>query len=53
MIARTLPPMIAEARASAIIGGQVRAIISPHPELGFDVDKLEDLRAAEAAASSP
>jgi len=49
----TLPQL--EARAGAIISGRVAAIISTYPELGFDVDKLEDLylarRVAEGFAS--
>ncbi len=39
-----------EARASQIIGGRVAAVISTHAELGFDVDKLEDLELARRAA---
>ncbi len=35
-----------EDRASAIISGRVAAIISHYPELGFDVDKVEDLEVA-------
>ena len=49
----TLPR--AEARAGAILGARAAAIISAYPELGFDVDKLEDLylsrRVAEASDS--
>ena len=39
-----------EARASQLVGGRVSAIISTYPELGFDVDKLEDLNLARRAA---
>jgi GTP:adenosylcobinamide-phosphate guanylyltransferase len=41
-----------EARASHIVGARVAAIISSYPELGFDVDKLEDLNLARQAAPS-
>lgn len=41
----TLPQL--EARAARIIGGRVAAVISPYPELGFDVDKLSDLEVAQ------
>ena len=44
----TIPQL--EARASAIISGQVAAIISHYPELGFDVDKVEDLELARRVA---
>ena len=40
-----------EARASRIIGGRAKAIISRHAELGFDVDKLADLEVARRAAA--
>jgi len=43
----TLPYV--EAVATRIIGAPARAIISPHPEIGFDVDKLDDLVAVEQA----
>jgi GTP:adenosylcobinamide-phosphate guanylyltransferase len=39
-----------EERASAIISGRVAAVISTYAELGFDVDKLEDLEVARRAA---
>ena len=32
-----------ERRASAIVQAQVAAVVVEHPELGFDVDKMEDL----------
>ena len=41
-----------EARASQLVGGRVSAVISTYPELGFDVDKLEDLNLARRAAES-
>ena len=41
-----------EARASQLVGGRVAAVISTYPELGFDVDKLEDLNLARRAAES-
>ena len=41
-----------EARASRLVGGRVAAVISTYPELGFDVDKLEDLNLARRAAES-
>ncbi len=34
------------------MGGRVRAIISTYAELGFDVDKLEDLNLARQVAES-
>lgn len=43
----TLPYI--EAVATRILGASARAIISPHPEIGFDVDKLDDLAAVERA----
>jgi hypothetical protein len=39
-----------ERRASAIVGARVRAVVSEHAELGFDVDKLEDLVIAREVA---
>jgi len=41
-----------EKQASKLAGGRVRAIISTYPELGFDVDKLEDLNLARQMAAS-
>ncbi len=41
-----------EARGGRIVGGRVSAIISAYPELGFDVDKLDDLNIARQAAPS-
>ncbi|UCC69330.1 MAG: NTP transferase domain-containing protein [Armatimonadota bacterium] len=41
-----------EARAGHIIAGRVAAIISSYAELGFDVDKLEDLNLARQVAPS-
>jgi hypothetical protein len=39
-----------EERACAIISGRVAAVISTYAELGFDVDKAEDLEVARRAA---
>jgi GTP:adenosylcobinamide-phosphate guanylyltransferase len=39
-------------RAGAIIGGRVVAVITTYPELGFDVDKMEDLNLARRVAPS-
>jgi GTP:adenosylcobinamide-phosphate guanylyltransferase len=36
-----------EARASEMLGGTLRAVRCEHPELGFDVDDLHDLKLAE------
>jgi GTP:adenosylcobinamide-phosphate guanylyltransferase len=41
-----------EARASAVVGAPAVAIISSYPELGFDVDKLEDLYLSRRVAES-
>jgi len=46
----TLPHL--EARAGEIIHGRVAAVISSYPELGFDVDKLDDLRVARRIAET-
>jgi GTP:adenosylcobinamide-phosphate guanylyltransferase len=46
----TLPHI--EARASAILGARAAAIISAYPELGFDVDKLDDLYLSRRVAES-
>ena len=45
----TLPAL--EARASAIVRGRVRAVVTEFAELGFDVDKMDDLRVAREARS--
>ena len=45
----TIPAL--ERRASAIVGARVRALVSEYPELGFDVDKLEDLLLARDVAA--
>lgn len=37
-----------EKRAARLFGGKLRAVVSPYPEIAADVDKPEDLRAAEA-----
>lgn len=46
----TLPQL--EARISAILGGRATYLISEYPELGFDVDKLDDLRLCQRVAAS-
>jgi GTP:adenosylcobinamide-phosphate guanylyltransferase len=46
----TLPHI--EARAGAILGAPAAAIISTYAELGFDVDKLDDLRLSRRVANS-
>jgi len=43
----TLPYL--EQVASRLLLASVRAIVTPYPELGFDVDKLDDLAAVEQA----
>ena len=43
----TLPYL--ESVASRILDAPTRAIVSPYPEIGFDVDKLDDLAAVEKA----
>ena len=37
----------AEARATAILGAPVRAIVSPFPETGVNVDRVSDIALAE------
>lgn len=37
----------AEARASRVIGAHVRAVISPYPEIGVNVDRVTDIALAE------
>lgn len=37
----------AEARASEVIGARVRAVISPFPEIGVNVDRVSDIALAE------
>jgi GTP:adenosylcobinamide-phosphate guanylyltransferase len=51
LIGRLTIPQL-EARAGALIAGRVAAVISVHPDLGFDVDKLEDLFLARRVANS-
>lgn len=41
----------AEKRLSNLIGGQGRAVITPHPEIGMDVDKDSDLELARRILS--
>jgi hypothetical protein len=43
----TLPYL--EGVASRLLAAPARAIITPHPELGFDIDKAADLAAVERA----
>lgn len=38
----------AEARASAVIGAPVRAVVTPYPEIGVNVDRVSDIALAEA-----
>ena len=47
----TLPAI--ESVAGRILGAPARAIITPHPELGFDVDKVDDLDIVEQALANP
>lgn len=49
LLTGTLTLVRIEQVAARILGAQVRAIITPYPELGFDVDKPEDVQAVEAA----
>jgi molybdopterin-guanine dinucleotide biosynthesis protein A len=44
---RRLTIAAAEARASQIIGARVRAVISPYPEIGVNVDRVSDIALAE------
>jgi len=37
----------AEERASRVIGARVRAVISPYPEIGVNVDRVSDIALAE------
>jgi molybdopterin-guanine dinucleotide biosynthesis protein A len=37
----------AEARASKVIGARVRAVVSPYPEIGVNVDRVSDIALAE------
>ena len=46
----TLPQL--EARASRIIGARVSAIVTNYAEIGFDIDKLDDLNLARRVADS-
>lgn len=41
----------AEARASYVIGANVRAIVSPYAEIGLNVDRLSDIALAEKYAA--
>ena len=42
----------AEARASYVIGARVRAVVSPYPEIGVNVDRVSDIALAEQLLSS-
>ena len=42
----------AEQRASRVIGARVRAVISPYPEIGVNVDRVTDVALAERLLSS-
>ena len=37
----------AEARASRVIGANVRAVVSPYAEIGVNVDRVSDIALAE------
>lgn len=45
--ARRLTIHDAEERASRIIGGRVRAVVSPYAEIGVNVDRVSDIALAE------
>ncbi|MBV9272086.1 MAG: nucleotidyltransferase family protein [Candidatus Eremiobacteraeota bacterium] len=42
----------AESRASGVIGARVRAVISPYPEIGVNVDRVSDIALAEKLVRS-
>ncbi len=42
----------AERRASQLLGAQVRALVSPYPETGVNVDRVSDVALAESLVSS-
>lgn len=42
----------AEARASAILGAPVRALVSPFPETGINVDRVSDIALAESLVAA-
>jgi GTP:adenosylcobinamide-phosphate guanylyltransferase len=42
----------AERRASQLIGGPVRAVVSPYPETGVNVDRVTDVKLAEELCAS-
>ncbi len=44
---RRLTMVAAEARASQIVGASVRAVISTHPEIAVNVDRVSDIALAE------
>jgi len=41
-----------EARASKVVGVSIKALITPHPEIGVDVDKEDDLKFMEEIRSA-
>jgi 2-phospho-L-lactate guanylyltransferase (CobY/MobA/RfbA family) len=41
----SIPPL--EASAGKLVGGTARAYISPYPEIATDIDRVEDLQAAQ------
>jgi molybdopterin-guanine dinucleotide biosynthesis protein A len=49
---RRLTIAAAEARASHVIGARVRAVISPYPEIGVNVDRVSDIALAEKLVRS-
>jgi len=49
LLSGTLSLPYLEGVATRILGAPARAIVSSHPEIGFDVDKLVDLVAVERA----
>jgi molybdopterin-guanine dinucleotide biosynthesis protein A len=52
MLLGTLTLPYLESVASRILGAPSRAIITPHAEIGFDVDKVDDLHAVERAMAA-
>jgi hypothetical protein len=49
MLTGTLTLPYIETVATRILGAPARAIVSPYAEIGFDVDKLDDLAVVERA----
>lgn len=50
---RRLTIAAAEERASRIVGARVRAVVSPYPEIGVNVDRVSDIALAEELVKSP